>query len=60
MSKNKITFKEAIVSYGFIVIGAFIVAAGFVLFINPYKIVPGGVYGIGIVVHYITKGLISF
>jgi len=35
-------------------------AAGFVLFINPYKIVPGGVYGIGIVVHYITKGLIPF
>jgi len=28
-------------------------ASGFVLFITPYKIVPGGVYGISIVLHYI-------
>ena len=28
-------------------------ALGFVLFINPYNIVPGGVYGIGIVVHHL-------
>ena len=27
-------------------------AAGFVLFITPYKIVPGGVYGISIILHY--------
>ncbi len=32
--------------------GAFIMASGFVLFITPYKIVPGGVYGISIVIHY--------
>ncbi|HOE59031.1 MAG TPA: YitT family protein [Bacteroidales bacterium] len=60
MQKRRAIAKEIIVSYGLIVIGAFIMAAGFVLFINPYKIVPGGVYGIGIVVHYITKGLIPF
>jgi uncharacterized membrane-anchored protein YitT (DUF2179 family) len=35
-----------------IIIGAFIMASGFVLFITPYKIVPGGVYGISIVIHY--------
>jgi uncharacterized membrane-anchored protein YitT (DUF2179 family) len=46
--------------YLFIVIGAFILAAGFVFFISPHKIVPGGVYGIAIVVHYLTKGLFSF
>lgn len=28
-------------------------ASGFVLFITPYKIVPGGVYGISIVLHYL-------
>jgi len=60
MQKRRAIAKEIIFSYGLIVIGAFIMAAGFVLFINPYKIVPGGVYGIGIVVHYITKGLIPF
>jgi len=40
-------------SYSLITIGAFILAASFVLFITPYKIVPGGVYGISIVMHYL-------
>lgn len=31
--------------------GCTILAAGFVLFINPYNIVPGGVYGASIVLH---------
>lgn len=48
------------ISYTYITIGAFILALGFVLFINPYNIVPGGVYGISIVVHYLTKGIFSF
>lgn len=30
---------------------------GFVLFINPYYIVPGGVYGAGIVLHYMFPGI---
>ena len=33
--------------------GCAMVAAGFVFFINPYKIVPGGVYGAGVVLHNI-------
>ena len=49
-------FKE----YSFITIGAFILAVGFVFFISPHKIVPGGVYGIAIVVHYMSKDLFSF
>ena len=40
-------------SYFLIIAGAFILAAGFVFFITPYKIVPGGVYGISIVLHYL-------
>jgi len=46
--------------YSMIVIGAFILAVGFVFFISPHRIVPGGVYGIAIVVHYMTVGLFSF
>ena len=46
--------------YSMIVIGAFILAVGFVYFISPHRIVPGGVYGIAIVVHYMTVGLFSF
>ncbi len=34
-----------------IVFGCVLVAAGFALFINPYNIVPGGVYGMGLVLH---------
>ena len=34
-----------------IVAGSLVLSAGFVLFINPYQIVPGGVYGMGIVMH---------
>lgn len=34
-----------------LVLGSAITAAGFVFFINPYNIVPGGVYGASIVLH---------
>lgn len=36
-----------------ILLGSFILALGFVIFINPYNIVPGGVYGASIVLHNI-------
>lgn len=51
--------KETVASIGWwrdmilIIIGCSMVAAGFVFFINPYNIVPGGVYGAGIVLHNI-------
>jgi uncharacterized membrane-anchored protein YitT (DUF2179 family) len=40
--------------------GSFILAAGYVLFITPYKVVPGGIYGVSIVIHYMTKGMFAF
>jgi uncharacterized membrane-anchored protein YitT (DUF2179 family) len=40
-----------------ITVGSFIMAVGYVFFITPHKIVPGGVYGLGIIVHYLTKGM---
>ena len=46
----KITRKE-IVSWLGLFCGCTILAAGFVFFINPYSIVPGGVYGASIVLH---------
>lgn len=48
------------VDYTLIVIGAFLQALSYVLFLAPYKIVPGGVYGVSIVLHYVTKGMFSF
>ncbi len=57
---EKIFSKKWFISYGLIAIGALILASGFVFFISPYKIVPGGVYGIAIVVHYLTAGMFSW
>jgi uncharacterized membrane-anchored protein YitT (DUF2179 family) len=55
------TFSKAwFKSYTYIIIGTFILAAGYVYFISPYKIVPGGVFGISIVIHYLTKGIFAF
>lgn len=62
----KLIPKESIFSarnfrdYIFIIVGAFILAVGFVYFISPHRIVPGGVYGIAIVVHYLTQGVFPF
>ena len=55
VTKGKFLSKEWFYSYSLIVIGSFILAAGFIYFIDPHKIVPGGVYGIGIVVKSITS-----
>jgi uncharacterized membrane-anchored protein YitT (DUF2179 family) len=51
--KEKPFTKKWFISYSFILIGSFILATGFVMFITPYKIIPGGVYGISIVLHYL-------
>lgn len=49
--------KNSFVSWLNIFLGCTIMAAGFVFFINPYNIVPGGVYGASIVLHNIFPGL---
>lgn len=60
ISKDKPFSKKWLINYGLILIGSFILAAGFVFFITPYRIVPGGVYGISIVIHHLSKGMFSF
>lgn len=42
-------------TWSLIVVGALIMAAGYVYFIVPFKIVPGGLYGIGIILYYLLK-----
>ncbi len=54
------TLKKNVADYTLIVIGAFLQALSYSLFLAPYKIVPGGVYGISIVLHHVTQGLFSF
>lgn len=60
LPKEKLFSKQWFFDYTMILLGSFILAAGFVFFITPHRIVPGGVYGIAIVVHYLTKGMISY
>ncbi len=60
VTREKLFTKEWFKVYSLIVVGTFVMASGFVLFINPYKIVPGGVYGIAIVIHYLTEGVFEF
>lgn len=55
------------IAYTQIIAGSFIMAVGFVLFISPYKLAPGGVYGIAIMLHHLYKiyhvaiqGVVSF
>lgn len=60
-STQKAVFRPAIKNYtkdyAFIAVGAFFQALSYVLFLAPYKIIPGGVYGISIVIHHVTKDI---
>lgn len=60
LTKQKTFSKEWFTDYILILLGSFILASAYVYFITPHKIVPGGVYGVAIVVHYLTKGVFSF
>jgi uncharacterized membrane-anchored protein YitT (DUF2179 family) len=51
--KDKPFSRKWFISHILIILGSFILASGLVLFITPYKIVPGGVYGISIVLHWL-------
>ncbi len=52
ISREKPFSKKWFKAYGFIVLGAVVISVGYVYFIIPYKILPGGVYGIAIVLHH--------
>ncbi len=60
LSNEKLFSLKWFKSYGLIVFGSFILAVGYVYFISPHRIVPGGVYGIAIVVHYLSQDWFSF
>jgi uncharacterized membrane-anchored protein YitT (DUF2179 family) len=60
LQTDKLFSKDWFRTWTLILIGSLILAAGFVYFISPHRIVPGGVYGIAIVVHHTSKGLFHF
>jgi uncharacterized membrane-anchored protein YitT (DUF2179 family) len=52
---EKIFSRKWFVNYSQIIAGSFIMAVGFVYFISPYKLAPGGVYGISIMLHHLYE-----
>lgn len=53
LQKDKLFTRKWFISYGLIFAGTLLVSLGYVYFITPYKIVPGGIYGISIVLHHL-------
>ena len=52
-SFKNLDYKRIVKEYGLIALGTFIMAVGFVIFISPLKLAPGGVYGIAIILHHL-------
>jgi uncharacterized membrane-anchored protein YitT (DUF2179 family) len=56
LQKKTLFTRQWFYQYAMVIAGTFILAMGFVFFIDPHGIVPGGVYGIGIVLNNMTQG----
>lgn len=53
IKKENLSPKQILQEYGLIVLGTFIMAVGYVVFVSPLKLAPGGVYGIAIILHHL-------
>lgn len=58
-TKKKIDLKQEIISYALVVLGSAMFAIGDVMFVNPYHLAPGGVYGIANVLNALFGWKIS-
>ncbi len=58
-TKKKPTLKEEITAYALVVLGSLLFAVGDVMFVNPYRMAPGGVYGLANVFYALWGGKIS-
>ena len=57
---QKFGSKEFFIAYSLLLLGSFLFAVGDVMFVNPYKMAPGGVYGIANVLHHVFGWKISY
>ena len=58
--KEKLFSKQWIKAYALILIGSFLFAAGDVMFVNPYRLAPGGTYGLANVFNTLWSWKISY
>ena len=56
---KKASVKEEIIAYGLVALGSLLFAVGDVMFVNPYHLAPGGVYGLANVFHALWGWKIS-
>lgn len=56
---KKIKMRQEIISYLLVVLGSAMFAVGDVMFVNPYNLAPGGVYGLANVFHALWGWKIS-
>ena len=55
ITKERLFSWEWFRAYSLIVLGTFIMAVAYVVFISPFKFAPGGVYGNAIVLHHLYE-----
>ncbi len=60
LDNHKLFSKKWFIDITLILAGSLIVASAYVFFISPFKIIPGGIYGLSIILHYLTENLFSF
>lgn len=60
LTKEKLFSKHWVKAYLFILIGSFLFAAGDVMFVNPYRLAPGGTYGLANVFNTLWPWKISY
>ena len=56
---KKFSLKDEILSYALVALGSLLFAVGDVMFVNPYNLAPGGVYGLANVFHALWGWKIS-
>lgn len=56
-NKREFFTLKNLMSWLVVTLGVVVMSAGFALFTNPYKIIPGGVYGLGRVLHDIFPSI---
>lgn len=50
---KRVDKKKAFIDYFWILLGSFVMSVGYIVFISPLKLAPGGVYGIAIILHHL-------
>ncbi|MEG1556048.1 MAG: YitT family protein [Bacteroidales bacterium] len=53
IDRKKLNPKAIAKEYSWILLGTFLMAIGFVVFVSPLKLAPGGVYGVAIILHHL-------